>query len=66
MTEPRTEAPVWKRTTFWISALLILIAIVGAVILIMVSSSRTLSSLENTLLQVLIMAAGLSGSYLFG
>ena len=46
--------------------LLIAISIAVAIIMIVVSSSRDLTSLEATLFQVVSLAAGLSGSYIFG
>ena len=46
--------------------LLIVISITVAIIMIIVSSSRDLTSLEATLFQVVSLAAGLYGSYRFG
>lgn len=46
--------------------MLLLFTVAGSVTLIVVSAERTLSSLESTLLQLLTLAAGLSGSYIFG
>ena len=55
-----------KDAEFWISVALVVIAIFGAVFLVVVSARRNLSSLETTLLQVLILATGLYGSFVFG
>ena len=48
------------------SIVLIVISIAVAVAMIIVSSGRELTSLETTLFQVLVLGAGLSGSFLFG
>ncbi len=66
MSGPAADTPIWKRGAFWTSVLLLVLAVVGTVILVVVSSRRILNPLESTLLQVLILAAGLSGSYVFG
>ena len=48
------------------ATLLIAISITVAIIMIIVSSLRDLTSLEATLFQVISLAAGLSGSFIFG
>jgi hypothetical protein len=66
MPQTPTPEPFWMRGAFWASVVLLLAAVAGSVTLVVVAADRELSSLETTLLQVLILAAGLSGSYLFG
>ena len=60
------ERPIYKQGAFWATIGLFLVAVVGVLTLIHVSAGRSLSSLESTLLQVLILAASLSGSFLIG
>ena len=48
------------------SIILVLVSVVIAIAMIVVSSERDFTSLETTLFQVLVLGAGLSGSYIFG
>lgn len=66
MRQTPTPEPFWMHGAFWASVVLILAALAGSVALVVVSADRELSRLETALFQVLILAAGLSGSYLFG
>jgi len=49
-----------------VEVILIAVTIITVVGMIIVSSIRPLSPLENVLFQILILSAGLAGSYLFG
>lgn len=60
------DKPIIKRAAFWGAVGLLLLSAVGVVVLVVVSSERTLSSLEGTLLQVLILSASLAGSFIHG
>lgn len=66
MSESSTKKPVRKRGTFWASILLVFVGVTAAVILIIISAHRDLSSLETTLLQIIALGASLWGSYLIG
>ena len=57
---------VTKSGIFWISVVLIAIAILVSIITVAISTKRPLTGLEGTLLQFLSLATGLAGSYVFG
>lgn len=50
----------------WWGVGLVLMAVVLSVAMLVVSASRELSTLEGTLFQIMILAAGLSGSFVTG
>lgn len=55
-----------KNTEHWLPSLLIVVAFVVAGLSIFIATQRSLSSLENTLLQAFSLLSGLIGSFYFG
>jgi hypothetical protein len=60
-----TEGPRLEDAS-WIGRLLIAGSIVVSVVFIWASSSRSLSTLENTLFQTFALGIGLAGSFIYG
>lgn len=55
-----------KKAERWLPSLLILVAFIVAVLSVLIAAQRSLTALENSLLQAFSLAAGLIGSFCFG